>query len=101
MEGRINSTSGAVRNCRLSRRAVLAAPLTVSGTVLRARGFPSTDGDTQVVDVSVKSEGSTSPGFERQDFGTVGIFDVDWLVQPEFTHLLDNLAASPGAFHGV
>ena len=54
-----------------------------------------------MVAVSVKSRGSSSRSFDRQEFGTVGIFDVDWLVQPQFTRLLDNLAASPGAFHGV
>ena len=37
----------------------------------------------------------------REDFGFVGIYDVDWLVEPDFSVLLDNLAASPGAFHGV
>ena len=57
--------------------------------------------DEPVVAVSVRSKGSGDRAFERQDFGTVGIFDVDWLLQPQFTQLLDNLAASPGAFHGV
>ncbi|MBA3450985.1 MAG: hypothetical protein H0T18_07220, partial [Chloroflexia bacterium] len=57
--------------------------------------------DEPVVAVSVKSAGPGSRNVARQDFGTVGIFDVDWLVQPQFTQLLDNLAASPGAFHGV
>jgi hypothetical protein len=57
--------------------------------------------DEPVVAVSVRSKGLGSRNFERQDFGTVGIFDVDWLVQPQFTQLLDNLATSPGAFHGV
>lgn len=31
----------------------------------------------------------------------VGVFDVDWLADPSFTGLLDNLAASPGAFTAV
>jgi hypothetical protein len=57
--------------------------------------------DGPVVAVSVNSKGSGDRAFKRLDFGTVGIFDVDWLVQPQFTQLLDNLAASPGAFHGV
>jgi Glycosyl hydrolases family 39 len=35
------------------------------------------------------------------DFGLVGVYDIDWLVTPEFSRLLDNLAASPRAFRGV
>ena len=35
------------------------------------------------------------------DFGVVGVFDVDWLLEPRFTRLLDNFAASPGGFTGV
>jgi len=34
-------------------------------------------------------------------FGMVGVFDVDWLADPSFAPLLDNLAASPGAFNAV
>ena len=60
---------------------------------------------------SAKAEAASSPivisaandavGFERSNFGTVGVFDVDWLTTPGFARLLDNLASSPGAFHGV
>jgi hypothetical protein len=49
----------------------------------------------------VESSRSATLEFDRQHFGTVGVYDVDWLVEPQFTRLLDNLAASPGAFHGV
>jgi len=59
------------------------------------------DTDEPRVAVSVKSDDAGNRPFARQNFGTVGIFDVDWLVHPDFTRLLDNLAASPGAFHGV
>jgi hypothetical protein len=69
--------------------------------MLWSRGFQNSDPGAPLVAVSAKSGGSGSRDFERQDFGTVGIFDVDWLVHPQFTLLLDNLAASPGAFHGV
>lgn len=31
----------------------------------------------------------------------VGVYDVDWLVRPEFQRLLDNMAASPSAFTAV
>ena len=68
---------------------------------MRSRGLRATATDEPLVAVSVKSEGAGNRVFARQDFGTVGIFDVDWLVQPQFTQLLDNFAASPGAFHGV
>lgn len=46
---------------------------------------------------------SATPGepFDGSAFGTVGVYDVDWLVEPGFGRLLDNLAASPGAFRGV
>ena len=30
-------------------------------------------------------------GFERRNFGIVGVFDVDWLTTPGFERLLDNL----------
>jgi hypothetical protein len=84
-----------------SRRATFAVPFAVADGMLWSRGFRNSDPDAPLVAVSVKSGGSGSRDFDRQDFGTVGVFDVDWLVQPQFTHLLDNLAASPGAFHGV
>jgi hypothetical protein len=51
--------------------------------------------------VSVAADAENSPGFERDQFGIVGVYDGDWFERPDFSHLLDNLAASPGAFHGV
>src|SRR5215207_6919211 len=89
------------QNAQWSRRAAFAVPFAVADGMLWSREFRSSDPDAPLVVVSVKSGGSGSRGFERQDFGTVGVFDVDWLVQPQFTHLLDNLAASPGAFRGI
>ena len=85
----------------LSRRTILTVPIAAVEGALRLRGLRTTDTDEQLVAVSGKSAGAGSRVFARQNFGTVGIFDVDWLVQPQFTQLLDNLAASPGAFHGV
>ncbi len=35
------------------------------------------------------------------EFSMVGVFDVDWLADPSFAPLLDNFAASPGAFTAV
>lgn len=54
----------------------------------------------QVV-VSVAAVTANDQIFERERFGFVGIFDGDWFGRPEVSSLLDNLAASPGAFHGV
>ena len=88
---------------RLSRRAVLAVPIAMTKAIPRTPRLQATDVNAPVVAVSVNSKDSSDRTlkFKRQDFGTVGIFDVDWLVQPQFTQLLDNFAASPGAFHGV
>lgn len=36
-----------------------------------------------------------------QEFSIVGVFDVDWLLEPRFQRLLDNMAASPMAFSTV
>ena len=36
-----------------------------------------------------------------EDFSMVGVFDVDWLLEPRFHRLLDNMAASPAAFRTV
>src|SRR5215213_7216183 len=85
----------------VSRRTILTVPIAVAGGGLRSRDLRTTATDEPLVAVSVKSEGAGNRVFARQNFGTVGIFDIDWLVHPEFTQLLDNFAASPGAFHGV
>ncbi|MBV9757650.1 MAG: hypothetical protein JO047_11390 [Alphaproteobacteria bacterium] len=34
-------------------------------------------------------------------FGMVGVLDIDWLLDPRFTRLLDTIAASPGAVTAV
>lgn len=39
--------------------------------------------------------------FDVNAFNMVGVFDIDWLVAPQFTRLLDNMAASPGAFGAI
>ena len=47
---------------------------------------------------------SAKPGagkFVPDEFATVGVFGLDWLLDPRFTRLLDNLAASPGAVRAV
>ena len=46
---------------------------------------------------------ASGPGgpVRAEEFSLVGVFDVDWLVEARFARLLDNLAASPGAFRAV
>ncbi|GEM_PF-3566224 len=44
---------------------------------------------------------ANDPPVRTGDFGMVGIFDVDWLADASFAPLLDNFAASPGAFTAV
>ncbi|MBD0273194.1 MAG: hypothetical protein ICV73_14865, partial [Acetobacteraceae bacterium] len=39
--------------------------------------------------------------FRAEDFATVGVFDVDWLLDARYTRLLDTMAASPAAFRAV
>ena len=47
------------------------------------------------------ASGAAPPPFQPAAFDTVGVFDIDWLLDPRFTRLLDNMAASPRAFGGV
>lgn len=39
--------------------------------------------------------------FHADDFAIVGVYDVDWLLDPPYVRLLDTIAASPGAVRGV
>ena len=39
--------------------------------------------------------------FAPDEFATVGVFGLDWLLDPRFTRMLDILAASPGAVRAV
>ena len=41
------------------------------------------------------------PPLQGAHLGLVGVFDLDWLLAPRFTRLLDNFAASPRAFRTV
>lgn len=95
---------------RMSRRSLMvnALGITATGTSLpnvesAPTATPSTPtvGSSNTVVVSVASDGENDLPFERKGFGIVGIYDGDWFVRPGASHLLDNLAASPGAFHGV
>jgi hypothetical protein len=95
---------------RMSRRQLMvnAVATTAAGTALpdvasaqtASPLMPAVQPDDEVV-VSVAPGVANDRTFEREGFGIVGIYDGDWFVRPGFSHLLDNLAASPGAFHGV
>ena len=41
------------------------------------------------------------PPFRADAYAIAGVFDLDWLLEPRFTRLLDTMAASPGAFRIV
>lgn len=85
---------------RFSRRVALTLPAAVAGTM---RIGDRTASGREAAELVVSAAPVTGGGvrFDRRDFGIVGVYDVDWLTQPGFERLLDNLAASPGAFHGV
>jgi len=85
---------------RCSRRLALGLLAAIAGfrrTVVRA------EARMQVPEIVVSASTGEIKAidFDREAFGIVGVYDVDWLTQPGFERLLDNLAASPGAFHGV
>ena len=98
---------------RLSRRhflracAVTAAAWDLAdcrpATATAGGGLPR----RQIID-SVRSpddRGGTLVAPDRKlrsdEFNIVGVFDIDWLNDPRFGRLLDNMAASPGAFKTV
>jgi hypothetical protein len=78
-----------------------AAALTVSGAGEPPGSRAQTPESVPEVIVSLESDRSETSAFDPADFGIVGVFDVDWLSHPDFTLLLDNMAASPRAFRGV
>jgi hypothetical protein len=50
--------------------------------------------------IAVAGSGLLRP-VRTEEFSIVGVFDVDWLLEPRFQRLLDNMAASPMAFRTV
>ncbi|MDQ2803674.1 MAG: hypothetical protein M3Y41_13715 [Pseudomonadota bacterium] len=48
----------------------------------------------------VRHPGLAAP-FDPHSYAAVGMLDIDWLLDSRFTRLLDNFAASPGAFRTV
>jgi len=85
------------------RRALQIAAMLASGAIRYATTVAATDmptTETVAVTVSVRRDEAAGP-FDAGAFGTVGVFDADWLTTPGFTRMLDYFAASPGAFAGV
>jgi hypothetical protein len=88
---------------RFSRRSLVGLPvgLTIASPFAASiRTGSALAAESATVTVAVDPGGGTAP-FERRDFGTVGIYDIDLLTRPDISLLLDNLAASPRAFHGA
>jgi len=93
---------------RYSRRALLAqSAAAVAGALSTARGGKSAVARRQSADESaavtliVSAMSASDVPVRTDEFGMVGVFDVDWLADPTFAPLLDNFAASPGAFTAV
>jgi hypothetical protein len=91
---------------RLSRRALLiGAAASAASALMVACGQRAADSAQRAatggVAITVSARSTQEPPFRAEEFGMVGVFDVDWLADPSFAGLLDNLAASPGAFTAV
>src|SRR5215211_1522843 len=92
---------------RMSRRDTLrrffagAAGLLPSGTnrVKASEAIPSLASTAQLIDSALPKDPPVP--VHSADFGIVGVYDIDWLATPQFTRLLDYLAASPRAFRAV
>ena len=90
----------------LSRRALLIRSATIAaGALLAAYGKQSeVDSESSVlplVTLIASAKPADGPPVRADAFSMVGVFDVDWLADPSFAPLLDNFAASPGAFTAV
>ncbi|MHB8646686.1 MAG: GH39 family glycosyl hydrolase, partial [Thermomicrobiales bacterium] len=78
---------------------MLGALLAACGQRAAGSGQQTASNDATVLVVSAKP--TDEPSVRTDEFGMVGVFDVDWLADPSFAPLLDNFAASPGAFTAV
>ena len=90
----------AIGATRYSRRAALGLLAALTGFRRKPVQAEDQQRAPEIV-VSAAPPDAEEIEFDRKAFGIVGVFDIDWLTQPGFEQLLDNLAASPGAFHGV
>ena len=81
----------------LSRRRALSA----AASAIAIAGCAKTDRrEARLVELTDVAE-AQGPPLHGAHLGLVGVFDLDWLLTPRFTRLLDNFAASPRAFRGV
>ena len=96
-----SDSNGNMGKGRFSRRLAVALPMALASAARarRARGEAPTATPVPQ-EIIVSAQPSNPLPFDRRAFGTVGVYDVDWLQQPPYLAMLDNLAASPGAFSG-
>ncbi|MBV8616305.1 MAG: hypothetical protein JOY66_21400 [Acetobacteraceae bacterium] len=81
---------------------MLRGAAAVTGFGAAARGETMSVRSEQItVSALPASAGAAPPPFQAGAFNTVGVFDIDWLLDSRFTRLLDTMAASPHAFGGV
>jgi xylan 1,4-beta-xylosidase len=90
----------------MNRRHLLTGAAALPVSAVLGGGTVAADTPEPVMTIAssvflANDAGTGRPQFRRNDFGIVGVFDVDWLIEPRFTRLLDIMAASPGAFSGV
>lgn len=99
----------ALSRSTLTRRTLLIAASSAASALLAACRQqavhavvpPSRTQESSAILPLVASATPTGDPVRTEEFGMVGVFDVDWLADPTFARFLDNLAASPGAFTAV
>ena len=90
----------------LTRRALLIrSAAAVAGALRAACGRTSAIGSEYAATPLATLITAAKPANDRpvrtDEFSMMGVFDVDWLADPSFAPLLDNFAASPGAFTAI
>ncbi|MBV9522534.1 MAG: hypothetical protein JO010_07060, partial [Alphaproteobacteria bacterium] len=87
------------------RRRFLGTALGGAASIAATRLGVAAPGSPQrhlvAIDSAVPEAGSAGMPSPAEAFGMVGVFDIDWLLDDRFGRLLDNMAASPGAFKRV
>ena len=85
----------------MNRRDLLGAGTGIAAGSLLGRAARAQQVSQKALSIT---DDAASPGrlpVRPGEFGIVGVFDIDWLLEPRLTRLLDNLAASPDAFRAV
>jgi Glycosyl hydrolases family 39 len=86
---------------RLLKAGAGAASLIAGGRWAPAAAQPAGAAPRPVAIADSAAPPPDAAPFRRAEFNMVGVLDVDWLTEPRFARLLDNMAASPGAFGAV